>query len=119
VSADEALPPHGHVQYAQAPGAPGGTELADRLGQDPHRDHSPKGAPPWICPKTVGQAFGIPKIALDLDLNIPRRDNEVGVSHRGFEARMDPRMTIEEAAQRRDFTINALALDLFTGEVHD
>lgn len=73
-------------------------------------------------PKTVGKAFGIVKIIvgdLDLDLSIPRRENKVGVGHKGFEVSFDPTMTVKEAARRRDFTINAMALDLSTGQLHD
>lgn len=73
-------------------------------------------------PKTVGRAFGVLKITvdgLDIDLNVPRRDNKVGIGHKGFESLMDPTLTVKEAARRRDFTINSMSLDLLSGEVHD
>jgi tRNA nucleotidyltransferase (CCA-adding enzyme) len=73
-------------------------------------------------PKTVGQSFGVLKLAvdgLDVDINVPRTDNKVGVGHTGFEVELDPTMTVAEAALRRDFTINAMALDLATNELHD
>ncbi len=73
-------------------------------------------------PKLVGQAFGIIKVnfdGFDIDINVPRKDNKVGIGHKGFEVLMDPSMTVEEAARRRDFTINALAMDVFTGEIVD
>lgn len=73
-------------------------------------------------PKTVGAAFGILKIQVDdadLDLNIPRTDNKVGVGHADFRVAMDPRMSFKEAARRRDFTINTLAADPITGEILD
>jgi tRNA nucleotidyltransferase (CCA-adding enzyme) len=73
-------------------------------------------------PKTVGAAFGILKIQVDgadLDLNIPRTDNKVGLGHSDFAVVMDPRMSVREAARRRDFTINTLARDPITGELHD
>lgn len=73
-------------------------------------------------PQTVGKAFGVTKIVvdgLDIDLSVPRKDNKVGVGHKGFEVEVDPNMTVKEAARRRDFTINAMALDLMTGELHD
>jgi tRNA nucleotidyltransferase (CCA-adding enzyme) len=67
---------------------------------------------------TVG-SFGVVKLAmpsgLDLDLSVPRRDNKAGVGPKGF----DPRMTNREAARRRDFTINSMALDLKTGTFID
>jgi len=73
-------------------------------------------------PKTVGRSFGILKIqsgSLEFDLNIPRRDNKVGMGHKGFEVEVDPSMSVEEAALRRDFTINSMAFDLLTGDLHD
>lgn len=73
-------------------------------------------------PKLVGRAFGIIKVnidGIDVDLNVPRVDNKVGIGHKGFESLMDPGMTVAEAARRRDFTINALAMDIATGEIID
>lgn len=63
----------------------------------------------------VGRSFGVLKVALpdgtDLDVSVPRRDNHVGAGHRGFTVDTDTAMTVEEAAARRDFTINALGFD--------
>src|SRR5204863_8959806 len=39
--------------------------------------------------------------------------------HRGFVVVGDPDMSIEEAARRRDFTINAISWDPLTGEYFD
>tara|TARA_R110000824_G_scaffold111593_4_gene260213 strand:+ start:583 stop:2061 length:1479 start_codon:yes stop_codon:yes gene_type:complete len=75
-----------------------------------------------LNPKTVGKAFGIIKLTVgdvDIDLNVPRRDNKVGKGHTGFEVEVDPNMTAKEAARRRDFTINAMSLDLSTGDLID
>jgi tRNA nucleotidyltransferase (CCA-adding enzyme) len=72
--------------------------------------------------KEVGRAFGIVKVTIDgedIDINLPRKDNKVGAGHRGFEVDVDSNMSVAEAARRRDFTINAMALDLVTGELHD
>lgn len=63
---------------------------------------------------SVGRSFGILKMrinGLDLDFSIPRRDSKEGKGHRGFLAELDPSMTPKEAAARRDFTINSLAMD--------
>lgn len=72
---------------------------------------------------TVGRAFGIFKVHLgsahDLDVSIPRRDSKVGAGHRGFEVTGDPFMGRDEAARRRDFTINAIAFDPLSGRVAD
>ncbi|MCA9384233.1 MAG: CCA tRNA nucleotidyltransferase [Candidatus Magasanikbacteria bacterium] len=71
----------------------------------------------------VGRAFGIFKVALgdglDLDISIPRRESKVGAGHKGFEIHGDPAMCIKEAARRRDFTFNALAVDPLTGKYED
>ena len=63
----------------------------------------------------VGESFTVFKVA-DVDVALPRRDSKTGRGHRGFTVEGDPHMTIEEAARRRDFTINAIALDPLTGE---
>ena len=71
----------------------------------------------------VGQAFGVIKFVdkdgNDYDFSVPRRDNKIGKGHRGFEMEFDPSIQPEEAASRRDFTINALAYDPLTHEIHD
>lgn len=73
--------------------------------------------------KEVGKSFGILKVALgdgfDLDISLPRTDSKSGEGHRGFEVKIDPYMSISEAALRRDFTINSLAFDPLTEEVID
>jgi tRNA nucleotidyltransferase (CCA-adding enzyme) len=62
----------------------------------------------------VGRSFGILKMRMpdgqELDVSVPRRESKVGAGHRGFMAAPDPTMTPREAAARRDFTWNALAL---------
>lgn len=71
----------------------------------------------------VGRAFGILKLkvehGLEIDLSLPRTDSKIAAGHRGFEVSADPFMSIEEAARRRDFTMNSLAMDPLTGEVFD
>jgi tRNA nucleotidyltransferase (CCA-adding enzyme) len=77
--------------------------------------------PDYPC-KRVGKAFGIIKLAIEgieIDISIPRVDNSTGEGHSDFEAILDPRMTVKEAARRRDFTINTLAVDLLSGEIVD
>src|SRR5688572_9035888 len=58
----------------------------------------------------VGESFTVFKVA-GVDVALPRRDSKVGPGHRGFEVTGDPSMSIEEAARRRDFTVNAIAWD--------
>ncbi|HEX6852615.1 MAG TPA: HD domain-containing protein [Candidatus Polarisedimenticolaceae bacterium] len=71
----------------------------------------------------VGRSFGVFKIHLargvDLDVAIPRRDSKAGPGHQGFVVEGDPYLGPEEAARRRDFTVNAVALDPITGEILD
>jgi len=66
----------------------------------------------------VGESFQVIKLK-GFDISIPRRDSKIGRGHKGFAIEGDPTMTIDEAACRRDFTINALALDPLTGEIVD
>jgi tRNA nucleotidyltransferase (CCA-adding enzyme) len=67
---------------------------------------------------TVGESFTVYKID-DLDVSLPRRESKTGRGHKGFAVTGDPSMRIEEAARRRDFTINAIAWDPLTGEYLD
>jgi tRNA nucleotidyltransferase (CCA-adding enzyme) len=73
----------------------------------------------------VGQAFRVYKLSgvegADgaLDVALPRRDSKVGPGHRGIAVEGDPFLPVEEAARRRDFTVNAMLLDPATGELLD
>lgn len=68
--------------------------------------------------ETVGESFQVYK-AGDIDVSLPRRESKSGRGHRGFEIAGDPRMSISEAARRRDFTVNAISWDPLTGEYLD
>jgi tRNA nucleotidyltransferase (CCA-adding enzyme) len=68
--------------------------------------------------EAVGASFQVYKVA-GIDVSLPRRDSKSGRGHRGFSVTGDPTMTIEEAARRRDFTINAISWDPLTGEYLD
>lgn len=67
----------------------------------------------------VGEAFTVYKIGQDLDVSLPRRERKVARGHKGFIVEGDPEMSFEEAAKRRDFTINAILKDALTGEIVD
>ena len=56
---------------------------------------------------------------VEIDVSIPRRESKSGRGHRGFVIEGDPSMTFEEAARRRDFTINAILYDPLTCETID
>jgi tRNA nucleotidyltransferase (CCA-adding enzyme) len=66
----------------------------------------------------VGQTFGVAKLG-PYDFSLPRRDSKIGSAHRDFLTTFDPAITPQEAAARRDFTINAMAYDPITGELLD
>ena len=78
---------------------------------------------------TVGEAFTVYKLTLKqkeddgsrlvVDVSLPRRESKTARGHRGFEVVGDPGMTFEEAARRRDFTINAIMFDPLTEEYID
>lgn len=61
---------------------------------------------------SVGKSFGVLTMRLpngeDIDISLPRQDSKKGDGHRGFDIKVDPKLSMEEAAGRRDYTINAL-----------
>lgn len=59
---------------------------------------------------TVGESFTVYKLG-DIDVSLPRRESKTGRGHKGFAVTGDPGLSIDEAARRRDFTINAIAWD--------
>ena len=63
---------------------------------------------------TVGESFTVYKVG-PVDVALPRTESKRGRGHRGFLVTGDPSLTMQEAARRRDFTINAIAWD----PVHD
>src|SRR6266568_8552303 len=67
----------------------------------------------------VGEAFTVYKLGPHLDVSLPRRERKTGRGHRAFFIEGDPAMTVEEAASRRDFTINAILQNPLTGEIID
>jgi tRNA nucleotidyltransferase (CCA-adding enzyme) len=70
--------------------------------------------------RTVGNNFGIYNIkGYDLDISLPRKEKATGKGHKDFEIVVDPFLSLEESAKRRDFTINALMEDILTGEIKD
>lgn len=72
----------------------------------------------------VGKSFGVIKVSLGkglgLDVSIPRVDSRGdGEKHKDIKAKDDPSLSIKEAQRRRDFTINALSMDVLSGAVMD
>jgi tRNA nucleotidyltransferase (CCA-adding enzyme) len=68
---------------------------------------------------TVGESFTVYKLGHNLDVSLPRRERKVARGHKGFVVEGDGEMSFEEAAKRRDFTINAIMKDVLTGEIID
>ena len=63
----------------------------------------------------VGKAFGVIHLAmkgLSLDFSFPRTESKVGYGHSGFVVHTDEKLSFKEAALRRDFTINAMGMEL-------
>ena len=88
-------------------------------------DRLPSLLAPFGRVEAVGRSFPVYKVvaaganAGDIDVALPRRESKSGRGHKGFEVRGDPSMSIEEAARRRDFTINAIAWDPLTDVYED
>lgn len=68
----------------------------------------------------MGVSFGIYGLKhYDVDIAMPRRERATGRGHRDFAVMTDPFLGTEKAAQRRDFTINALMEDVLSGALVD
>lgn len=66
----------------------------------------------------VGKNFGILKVVITIDdesmtfdVSLPRQENKAGQGHKGFLITTDPLMPFIKASSRRDFSINAMAID--------
>lgn len=66
----------------------------------------------------VGESFTVYKVG-PVDVALPRTESKTGRGHRGFEVTGNPHLSIEDAARRRDFTINAIAWDPVTEQYLD
>ncbi|MBI2339489.1 MAG: HD domain-containing protein [Deltaproteobacteria bacterium] len=74
---------------------------------------------------TVGKTFGVIKFTPEqtgvpaFDIALPRIEKSTGAGHRDFQVDFDPELAVERDLARRDFTINAMALNLATEELVD
>jgi tRNA nucleotidyltransferase (CCA-adding enzyme) len=68
--------------------------------------------------QAVGQSFPVFKVGM-IDVSLPRRESKTGRGHKGFTVHGDPMLSFEDAARRRDFTINAIGWDPLSGEYLD
>lgn len=66
----------------------------------------------WGRVDLVGRSFGVAKLTTQAghtyDFSLARRDSKIAAGHKGFTINFDPGITPEEAAARRDYTINSL-----------
>lgn len=72
----------------------------------------------------VGKSFGVIKFTQGgskstVDVVIPRKEISTGAAHRDFQVDYDPDLPVEEDLKRRDFTINAIARAIPSGEIMD
>lgn len=72
----------------------------------------------------VGRFFGVIKFtpyggAETFDLSLPRLEKSYGVGHTDFHVDFDPNLPVDKDLGRRDFTINAIAQDVRTGQLID
>jgi hypothetical protein len=79
---------------------------------------------PFGATDVVGRSFGVIKVrsastGAEYDFSLPRRESKTGAGHRGFAVAPDPSLNDSEAAARRDFTVNAIALEPFSGQLID
>lgn len=77
---------------------------------------------PFGATDVVGRSFGVIKLRRgnhEYDFSLPRRESKTGAGHRGFAVAPDPTLSDAEAAARRDFTLNAITCDPFSGKIID
>jgi tRNA nucleotidyltransferase (CCA-adding enzyme) len=77
----------------------------------------------WGRTDLVGRSFGVVKLTTGsghtYDFTVPRKDSKVAPGHKGFAVEFDPAITPQEAAARRDFTINSILYDPRARQVID
>ena len=66
--------------------------------------------------KGVGKSFFVYKWK-NFDISLPRIENKTGYGHRGFSVKIT--QDEKEASKRRDFTMNALMKNIYTGKILD
>lgn len=78
-----------------------------------------------LLPGTVnltGKDFGVFRYkekGNEVEIALPRREKSTGEGHRDFDVQADPHMSPSEDLWRRDFTANAMAVNLANGELVD
>ena len=68
----------------------------------------------------MGASFGVFSLRhYHIDIAMPRTEHATGRGHKDFTVFVDPFIGAENAARRRDFTVNALMQNVLTGEILD
>ncbi len=70
-----------------------------------------------IGAKGVGKSFFVYKYRQNIDISLPRIESKVGIGHKAFKVELAK--DEKEASRRRDFKMNALMLNIFSGELLD
>lgn len=69
-----------------------------------------------------GKSFPVYSVEIDAapcEVAFARTERKVGTGYHGFDVAFDPNVTIEQDLYRRDTTINAMAIELLSGELID
>ncbi len=72
----------------------------------------------------VGRFFGVIKFTdketgVTFDISLPRKEKSTGLGHKDFEVDFDPSLPVDVDLGRRDFTINAMALEVAAEKLID
>jgi len=82
-----------------------------------------RGLRPYGRVQLTGRAFGVIKFVPrgwdgpPIDVALPRTEISTGIGHRDFAVTFDHTLPVETDLGRRDFTINAMAVDLADGHL--
>ena len=68
----------------------------------------------------IGASFGVFGLhGYSIDIAMPRKETCRGRGHRDFDIYVDPHIGTLSAAKRRDFTVNAMMMNVLSGEIID
>ncbi|MDR0595248.1 MAG: HD domain-containing protein [Puniceicoccales bacterium] len=72
------------------------------------------------CKLSDGASFCVIKISgFSIDISVPRIETKIGPKHTDFQVQQLRKCSLVEAANRRDFTINAIYFDVFNNRICD
>ena len=72
--------------------------------------------------QVTGSQFGVFRYRdkdNEVEIALPRKEHSTGVGHKDFNVEADPKLTPEEDLFRRDFSANAMAVNLANGKLLD